>query len=90
MKKITGSQKSILERLIFPETFFTIQEETNMQRGEIRDDLTQLLHMGMVKASSSSQPTDYRKTYFYDSDQVEASLFQATPRGLKALKQVPI
>lgn len=88
MKKITGSQKSILDRLIFPETFFTIQEETKLQRGEIRDDLMQLLHLGMIKASSSSEPTNYSKTYFYDLDQVEASFFQATPRGLKALKQV--
>lgn len=90
MKKITGSQKSILERLIFPETYLTIQEETKLLRGEIRDDLMQLMHMGMVKAVGSNEQRENRKTYFYDLDHVESSFFQATPRGLKALKQVLI
>ena len=89
MKKITVSQKSILERLIFPETFFTIQEETKLQRGEIRDDLMQLMHMGLIKAvSSSPQQAGMRKTYFYDLDHVEASYFQATQKGLKAMKSI--
>lgn len=87
MLKVTLPQKSILDRLIFPETITTIQEETGMQKGEIKDDIMQLLHMGLIKAVGFHQK-DLKKMFFYDLDQVDGCLFQATPKGLKIIKQV--
>ena len=88
MKKITGSQRNILEQLIFPESYNTIQEETKLQKGEIRDDLMQLLHQGLIKAVGQTEQSNLKKTIFYDLDHVEGCFFQATARGLNILKQV--
>jgi hypothetical protein len=88
MKKITGSQRIILEQLIFPESYSTIQDETKLQRGEIRDDLMQLLHQGLIKAVGQMEQPNLKKAFFYDLDHVESCFFQATTRGLNVLKQV--
>lgn len=87
MIKVTIPQKNILQRLIFPESFSTIMEETGMRYGEIRDDIMQLLHLGLIKAVGLN-PQDVKKMVFYDLDNVNSCLFQATPRGLKVIKQV--
>lgn len=86
MKQISGTQRKILEHLIFPESYETIQEETKLKRGEIRDDLMQLMHQGLIKAIGQKEQLSTKKTFFYDLDKVEDCFFQATHKGLKLIK----
>lgn len=84
MKKITSSQKQILSSLVFPESFDTIKEETAFQTGTIRDDLMQLLHMGLIKTLDAEKKV--KISPYYDLDNVQDYLFQATQRGLKYIQ----
>jgi hypothetical protein len=43
--------------------------------------------LGLIKAVGLN-PLDVKKMVFYDLDNVDSCLFQATPRGLKVIKQV--
>jgi hypothetical protein len=86
MKSITGSQRKILEQLIFPESYATIMDETKLMRGEIRDDLMQMMHQGLIKAIGHKDQVLNKKNFFYDLDKVEDCFFQATHKGLKILK----
>lgn len=84
MKKIEPSKQKIIESILYPESFQTILEETGLQRGEIRDDLIQLLNSGHIKAMVEGME-QHNMTSFFDSDNLEEYTFQATQRGLKAL-----
>ena len=84
MKKLTKSELKIVERLIFPETFEVIQEETNMQYGELRDDLMNLVNYRFVEVVNSE--ADEAKVSFYDSDKIGEFSFRATKTGLKSIK----
>jgi len=83
--KVSTSEKLVLERLIFPESFYVIMEETGLQYGELRDDLINLLNFGFVEAYEKKN----RKillTGFYDSDHLQDFTFRATKKGLSAIK----
>ena len=82
--KITSSELSILERLVFPEPFATIMEETNLQYGEIRDDLINLLNFGFVEAYEVNG-NRITSTGFYDADNLQKFTFRATSKGLSAI-----
>lgn len=85
--KISKSERRVLERLIFPESFQVIMEETGLLYGELRDDLINLLNFGFVEAYEN----DGRKitlTGFYDSDNLQDFTFRATKRGLSAIKNI--
>jgi two-component system CheB/CheR fusion protein len=43
-RKITESEQQVLNKLIFPETFQDILDETGLLYGELRDDLINLLN----------------------------------------------
>lgn len=83
--KITPSEKSVLERLIFPETFEVVMEETGLNYGELRDDLINLLSFGFVQAYERSG-NKIALTNFYDSDNLQDFTFQATKKGLTEIK----
>lgn len=85
MKKIEASKRKIIESLLFPESFDTLLEETELQRGEMRDDLMQMLNSGHIKAMVEGKEQHDNITSFFDSDNLEEYTFQATKRGLKAL-----
>lgn len=85
--KITKTERRVLERLIFPETFQVIMEETGLLYGELRDDLINLLNFGFVEAYEV-EGTKIALTKFYDSDNLQNFTFRATKRGLSAIKNI--
>ncbi|WP_445664632.1 hypothetical protein [Fodinibius sp. AD559] len=83
--KITKTEKRVLERLIFPEKFQDILEETGLLQGELRDDLINLLSFGFVEAYERSG-NKIALTSFYDTDNLQDFTFQATSKGLTEIK----
>lgn len=83
--KITKTEKRVLERLIFPEEFQKIMEETGLLQGELRDDLINLLSFGFVEAYERSG-NKISLTSFYDTDNLQDFTFQATSKGLAEIK----
>lgn len=86
MKKLTLTEKKILERLLFPEPFEVIQDETELQYGEIRDDLINLLNYHLVEVVNPEDPDSSVSTH-YDTDNLMDSTFRITQSGIKHLKQ---
>lgn len=82
--KITPSERSVLERLVFPEPFATILEETGLQGGELRDDLINLLNFGFVE-TYHFKGDKITTTEFYDADNLQKFTFRATSKGLAAI-----
>ncbi len=82
--KITKSEKEVLRKLIYPENFEDILEETNKQYGEIRDDLITLLNFGFVEAFQKSGDT-IAETKFYDEDNLHLFSYRATGKGLSEI-----
>lgn len=82
--KITSSELSILERLVFPEPFSIIMEETGLQSGELRDDLINLLNFGFVE-TYEFKGQHITSTGFYDADNLQKFTFRATSKGLSAI-----
>ena len=86
MLKTTASQRKILDRLIFPEPFEVIQEETDLQFGEIRDDIINLMNFGLIEVVDSDKP-EPSGTNFYDADNIRESTFRLTKLGIKHIKR---
>lgn len=87
MKKITVSQKKVLESLVFSESYDTLLSESGLQRGELRDDLMQLINAGMIEVYHLGENT---RLSGYDADNLQYFSFRATRSGLNALKMKPI
>lgn len=85
-RKITSSEQVVLEKLVFPETFEVVKEETRLQYGELRDDLINLLSFGFIEAYER-QGTAITLSAFYDSDNLQDFTFRATKKGLSAIKK---
>lgn len=83
--KITKTEKRVLERLIFPEKFQDIREETGLLQGELRDDLINLLSFGFIEAYERTG-NKIALTSFYDTDNLQDFTFQATSKGLAEIK----
>lgn len=83
--KITKTEKQVLERLIFPEKFQVILDETGLMQGELRDDLINLLSFGFVEAYERAG-NKITLTSFYDTDNLQDFTFQATSKGLAEIK----
>ncbi|MEX0720262.1 MAG: hypothetical protein WD059_06310 [Balneolaceae bacterium] len=86
MRKLTPSEKRILNRLIFPESFEVIQEETNLQFGEIRDDLINLMNHHLIEVVDPENP-DSHTTIFSDADNLKESMFRITKSGIKHISK---
>ncbi len=84
MRKITASERLILDKVLFAESFFTLLDETNLQRGALRDDLMCLLNAGLLEAYDMDK-SGLRKTRFCDTDNLEQYAYRATRTGLNAL-----
>jgi hypothetical protein len=85
MKKIDKSERLVIERLIFPESFDVIQDETGLQYGELRDNLINLMNAGMVYAFDIDGE-DSDSSPFVDIDNLQNFSFRATKQGLKAIQ----
>ncbi|MGM0588549.1 MAG: hypothetical protein ACQETE_09060 [Bacteroidota bacterium] len=84
MTEITASQRSIIDKLIFPEPFDRILEETGLTYGELRDELITMLNEGLVTVMEENGQKVERQ-YFYDTDNLRSFSFQATKNGLAQL-----
>lgn len=84
-RKISKTEKRVLEKLIFPEKYQDILEETGLLHGELRDDLINLLSFGFVEAYERSG-NKISLTSFYDTDNLQDFTFQATSKGLGEIK----
>ncbi|MEP1152146.1 MAG: hypothetical protein JXR20_10880 [Balneola sp.] len=89
MRKLTKSERTIIERLIFPESFDVIMEETGFKFGELRDDIMNLVNYRFVEVVNIETDKD-SKMFFYDSDNIRDFSFRATKIGLKSIKQTTI
>ncbi len=86
MSKITQSQRSILELLIYAESYGHIQQETGLSFGEIRDDLITLMHNNMIEVFESEGGNIGAKVRHFDNDHPESFFYRATKSGLSAMK----
>ena len=84
-RKVSNSERLVLERLIFPETFETVLEETGLQYGELRDDLINLMSYGFIEAYEK-RDDQIALTSFYDADNLQDFTFRATKKGLGEIK----
>ncbi len=84
-RKITESERRVLERLIFPERFQVVLEETGHLHGELRDDLINLLSYGFIEAYERDN-NKIALTAFYDADNLQDFTFRATSKGLSEIK----
>lgn len=84
--KVTKTERLVLEKLIFPERFQDILEETELLYGELRDDLINLLSFGFVEAYER-KGTKITLTGFYDSDNLQDFTFRATSKGLSEINK---
>lgn len=84
-QKISKSERKVLEKLIFPERFQVIMEETGHLYGELRDNLINLLNFGFVEAYERDG-SKITLTGFYDADNLQDFTFRATSKGLSEIK----
>ncbi len=82
--KLTRSEIEILGYLIYPETFARILEETGMNSGALRDDLTHLVSHGYVEVLEIDGKRSVSP--FYDIDRLHLFAFRATRSGLSAIR----
>ena len=85
MRKLTPSERKILDRLIFPEPFEVIQDETQLQYGELRDDIINLMNSRLIEVVHPENPNGNGSLYF-DSDNVQDSTFRITKSGIKHME----
>ncbi len=81
--KVTPTQKQVLRQLIFAETFDVIKNECGLMRGELRDDLTQLIHAGLIEVFDIDGA---KRVLSYDSDNLELFSFRASKQGLSHIR----
>lgn len=86
MRKLTPSERKILDRLIFPEPFDVIKEETELKFGELRDDIINLMNSRLIEVINTDHP-DENSTPFFDSDNVQDATFQITKSGITHMKR---
>lgn len=77
--KPTSSQKQLINQLVFIESFDTLLSELDVRRGELRDDLMQLINSGLIEVFDEDST---RRLNGYDADHLERFCFRATRKGL--------
>ncbi|MFP8488593.1 hypothetical protein ACKGJO_05775 [Gracilimonas sp. Q87] len=86
MRKLSPSEKKILDRLLYPEPFEVIQEETQLAYGEIRDDLINLMNSRLIETVDPENP-NANTTNSFDSDNVKDSTYRITNSGINLMKR---
>jgi len=84
---LTPSERKILDRLIFPESFEVIQEETELGYGELRDDIINLMNSRLIEVVDQESSGESKLSWF-DSDNVKQSTYRITKSGIQHMKQV--
>jgi hypothetical protein len=86
MRKLYASEIEVLSRLIFPEPYDVLLEETGLPPGALRDDLITLINFQLIEVWQSGSVEINRATS-YDSDHIEGYTFRATATGLKHIRK---
>lgn len=86
MPSITTSQYQVLQQLVFTESFNSVQAETGLSYGELRDDLINLLSNGLVEVYTDPDEHAFIKRTHFDSDHPNRYYYRATKTGLDAMK----
>jgi hypothetical protein len=84
--RITDSQRILLRRMIFHETFSELLGETGLHAGVVRDDLLTLLHKGYVEVFLDGDFSEPVRQMAYDSDHLNLYLFRASHAGLRQIQ----
>ncbi len=84
MAKLNEIQKKIIGCLLFTEPFEHILEETKGKANIIADELKQLIDARMVQVMEDNGNGGYKKTFFYDTDNMHAFSYLATEKGITA------
>lgn len=85
MRKLYPTEKQVLQRLIFPEPYDVLLEETGLASGALRDDLINLVNFRLVEVIDLDQAPN--SVSFYDSDNLQDLSFRATKKGLKQIRE---
>ncbi|MBO6536809.1 MAG: hypothetical protein JJ966_11330 [Balneolaceae bacterium] len=86
MRKLYPSEKLVLARLIFPEPYDVLLEETGLPSGALRDDLINLINYRLIEVVNT-EVVQQDSTAFYDSDNLHDFTFRATKTGLKQIRE---
>ena len=86
MRKLNTSEIEVLSRLIFPEPYDVLLEETGLPPGALRDDLITLINFRLIEVWQSGSVEINRATS-YDSDHIKGYTFRATATGLKHIRK---
>jgi hypothetical protein len=87
MRKLFPSEKKVLARLIFPESYEVLLDETGLPAGALRDDLINLINYRLVEVMNLEQDMA-DSTSFYDADNLQDFSFRATKTGLKQIREL--
>ncbi|MGB0346577.1 MAG: hypothetical protein ACPGGA_03770 [Balneolaceae bacterium] len=87
MRKLFPSEKKILARLIFPEPYDVLLDETSLPAGALRDDLINLINYRLVEVVNFEKDS-VNGTSFYDADNLQDFSFRATKTGLKHIREL--
>lgn len=87
MRKLLPSEKKILARLIFPEPYDVLLDETSLPAGALRDDLINLINYRLVEVVNFEKDS-VNGTSFYDADNLQDFSFRATKTGLKHIREL--
>ncbi len=81
--RLTPSMKTILSSTMYVEPWHRLQEETGLQAGVLRADLTTMISHGLVDVYQEEEGE--ATTPFFDADNMHGFHFQSTHKGVKAL-----
>lgn len=87
MRKLYPSEKQVLARLIFPESYDVILEETGLAAGSLRDDLINLINYRLVEIVDPASRS-ISGSSFYDADNLQEYSFRATKLGIKHIREM--
>ncbi len=85
MRKLTKSEQLVLSRLLHLESMETLLNETGLQYGELRDDLTNLISLRQIEVFNEEAS---ERVSFYDLDNLQNYYFRVSKRGLEALRGI--
>lgn len=85
MRKLYPTEKQVLRRLIFPEPYDVLLEETGLTTGTLRDDLINLVNYRLIEVIDPESTSGSNS--FYDSDNMQDLSFRATKKGLKLIRE---
>lgn len=87
MRKLLATELLVIQQLVYVESFHTIQSDTGLQYGELRDDLINLYDSGYIEVFEDQDTTVPKKLPYFDSDRPQLFSYRATKSGLDAMKR---